>query len=98
MIGDLLIIAGFILLIYGLLLVLKSGFSSQNGFGEKQGNTEFPGCENPVEERAHVSGGGVIMIGPIPIVFGSDKSGAEVAMKLAIVLIFLYIILLIFFR
>lgn len=39
------------------------------------------------EERTRVSGGGVIMIGPIPIIFGSDARWASVAMVLAIVLI-----------
>ena len=39
------------------------------------------------ERRTEVRGGGVIMIGPIPIVFGSDAKWASVAMVLAIVLI-----------
>lgn len=39
------------------------------------------------EGRARARGGGVIMIGPIPIVFGSDAKWASVAMVLAIVLI-----------
>jgi uncharacterized protein (TIGR00304 family) len=38
-------------------------------------------------ERSGVRGGGVIMIGPIPIVFGSDPRWASVAIVLAIVLI-----------
>jgi uncharacterized protein (TIGR00304 family) len=39
-----------------------------------------------------VKGGGVIMIGPIPIVFGSDSKWASVAIALAIVLIALSIL------
>lgn len=39
------------------------------------------------ERRTEVRGGGVIMVGPIPIVFGSDAKWASVAMALAIVLI-----------
>jgi len=39
------------------------------------------------ERRAEVRGGGVIMVGPIPIVFGSDAKWASIAMVLAIVLI-----------
>ncbi len=38
------------------------------------------------EERTQVRGGGVIMVGPIPIVFGSDAKWASVAIVLAIVL------------
>ncbi len=37
--------------------------------------------------RAGVKGGGVVMIGPIPIVFGSDAKWASVAIILALVLI-----------
>ncbi len=39
------------------------------------------------DEGARVKGGGVIMVGPIPIVFGSDARWASVAMVLAIILV-----------
>jgi uncharacterized protein (TIGR00304 family) len=39
------------------------------------------------ERRTEVRGGGVIMIGPIPIIFGSDAKWASIAIVLAIVLI-----------
>lgn len=39
------------------------------------------------ERRTDVRGGGVIMVGPIPIIFGSDAKWASVAIILAIVLI-----------
>jgi uncharacterized protein (TIGR00304 family) len=39
------------------------------------------------EKRTDVRGGGVIMIGPIPIIFGSDAKWASAAIVLAIVLI-----------
>lgn len=38
-----------------------------------------------------VKGGGVVMIGPIPIIFGSDARWASIAIVLAIVLIVLYL-------
>jgi uncharacterized protein (TIGR00304 family) len=41
------------------------------------------------EKEVEVKGGGVIMIGPIPIIFGTDPKWAVVAMVLAIVLIVL---------
>jgi len=41
---------------------------------------------------ADVKGGGIIMIGPIPIVFGSDKSSVHTLLILAIVLMVLYFI------
>jgi uncharacterized protein (TIGR00304 family) len=39
------------------------------------------------ERRTEVKGGGVILIGPIPIVFGSDAKWASIAIALAIVLV-----------
>jgi uncharacterized protein (TIGR00304 family) len=41
------------------------------------------------EEGAKVKGGGVVMIGPIPIIFGSDAKWASVAIVLAIALVLL---------
>ena len=40
-----------------------------------------------------VKGGGVVLVGPIPIVFGSDAKWATIAIVLAIVLILLTILL-----
>lgn len=39
--------------------------------------------------RGEVKGGGVILIGPIPIIFGSDAKWASVAIVLAVVLVVL---------
>ncbi|NJE54473.1 DUF131 domain-containing protein [Thermococcus sp. 21S9] len=40
----------------------------------------------------NVEGGGVIMIGPIPIVFGTSRSAVTVASVIALVLMLLWII------
>ena len=45
------------------------------------------------KEGAEVKGGGVIMIGPVPIIFGSDMKWTSVAIILAIVLIVLTVLL-----
>ena len=42
------------------------------------------------ETGASAKGGGVVMIGPIPIIFGSDARWASVAIVLAIILILVY--------
>ena len=42
--------------------------------------------------RGEVKGGGVILVGPVPIVFGSDAKWATVAIVLAIVLVVLSLI------
>jgi len=52
--------------------------------------------ENPRSEGRSVRGGGVVMIGPIPIIFGSDAKWASVAIALAIVLIALSILITLF--
>jgi len=44
-------------------------------------------------EGADVKGGGVVLIGPVPIVFGSDMKWASVAIVLAIILIVLTVVL-----
>lgn len=43
--------------------------------------------EEEVEEKKDVKGGGVVLIGPIPIVFGSNWKVAVLLMLLALVLI-----------
>ena len=45
----------------------------------------------PGEGKTEVRGGGVLMIGPIPIIFGSDMKWASVAIALAIVLLLVYL-------
>jgi uncharacterized protein (TIGR00304 family) len=45
------------------------------------------------KEGAGVKGGGVIMIGPVPIIFGSDMKWASAAIVLAIFLIALTVVL-----
>ena len=48
--------------------------------------------------NGEVEGGGVIMIGPTPIVFGTGRGAVTVAMLLALVLMVLWIIGALFMR
>ena len=43
--------------------------------------------DQPVQKKTSVKGGGVVLIGPIPIVFGSNWKIAAILMVLAIVII-----------
>ncbi len=43
--------------------------------------------------ETEVRGGGVVMIGPVPIIFGSDMKWASVAIALAVVLVVLALVL-----
>lgn len=64
---------------------------------EQSGKKEYDYRKNTVEQRQQhtytyekpepkFKGGGVIMIGPIPIVFGSDNQSVQKLMILAIIL------------
>jgi uncharacterized protein (TIGR00304 family) len=48
--------------------------------------------------KSKVKGAAVIMIGPIPIIFGSDRKSSEKALVLAIVLVALLIVLYLLLR
>jgi uncharacterized protein (TIGR00304 family) len=81
-----LITAGSFLIILGFLLV---------AFGTMEKKSEEPAEERPgTGKGTRVKGGGVIFIGPVPVVFGTDKKSALFMMILAIVLMLLAIIFL----
>ena len=82
--GLLLIFAGIILVIIGSIVSI---FESQPHRKE----------ERYKEVREETKVGGVIFIGPIPIVFGSDKKMAVWALILGIIIFAVYLILLYFY-
>ncbi|MEM2876287.1 MAG: DUF131 domain-containing protein [Candidatus Bathyarchaeia archaeon] len=51
-----------------------------------------------VKDRRKVKGGGIVMIGPIPIVFGTDKDSLKVLILLTIIMMILVFALTWFFR
>ena len=80
-----LIIAGSFLLILGFLLV------AFGMMGKEESDEEIPARTG---KETKVRGGGVILIGPVPLVFCTDKRYALLMMILAIVLMLLLIIFL----
>ena len=46
--------------------------------------------------KARVKGGGAIIIGPIPIVFGTDKESVKIILILSIVLVVLLLVFMMF--
>ena len=46
--------------------------------------------DRPSQKKTSIKGGGVVLIGPIPIVFGSNWKTALVMMIIALILIFLF--------
>lgn len=74
-----LIIAGFILIFVGVALIFLGSLMSA--------------LRTPSEGEAKVEGGGVIFIGPIPIVFGTSKQIAWYMLLAAIALAVLMFVL-----
>ena len=79
-----LITLGFLVVLLGMLLILLGVFS-QVYQSWKTGSTE--------QQENGIRAGGVIMIGPIPLIFGSDPGALKLAIILAIVLMALALIL-----
>jgi len=77
---TLLIMLGIILIMLGLFLIVFWVITRSVQEGANS------------EKNVNVRTGGVIMIGPVPIVFGSDKRSALIAIILAIVLLLLAIL------
>lgn len=84
---NFLVPVGMALVFVGFALVTVGLFLSVEG--REDGGTK---------EGSTVHGGGIIMIGPIPIVFGTDRQSARALMILAIVLIAVSVIALLIAR
>ncbi len=48
------------------------------------------------KDKGKVKGGGVVMIGPFPIIFGTDKESVKIILVLSIVLIVLLLVFMLF--
>ena len=88
-IGIAITLLGIFLLIYG--LVETPDFEQTPDYSVDEVMDEWNRVEETrkKEKERKVDFGGVVMIGPIPIVFGSDRKAAMLAMLLAILLMLL---------
>ncbi len=77
---------GFLLVLIGILVILAGMLS----MAYQSWKTGGEGIEKP---EAGVRGAGVIMIGPVPIIFGTDVAALKLVMILAIVLMVIVVIL-----
>ncbi|RQD88789.1 TIGR00304 family protein [Methanosalsum natronophilum] len=95
--GNSIIIAGTVLIVMGILLLFISIVRRSGDDPSKKYSNNYnyhshytPNSENVDHDdnnrHSNVRGGGVVMIGPIPIIFGSDNQSAKVMMILAIIL------------
>ncbi len=83
-IGFLIFFIGIVLILMGMLLNIV-----------KRGSRAKRGDENEKEdEKGRVRGGGVVLIGPIPIVFGTDRKALLLAVAVALAFMVLYLVFL----
>lgn len=98
LIGNSLVFLGILIIFTGfLILAVGNFFETQSTRGQSRHSER----SDPFEKRGtsenssspKVRGGGVIMLGPIPIVFGSDGESAKSAIILAIILTILVLLM-----
>lgn len=80
---------GFALVIAGIALIVAAiirASTRQRSENEKES-----------EGEGHVEAAGVIMIGPIPIIFGTDKKSVKTVLTLALALSIVFLIILIIY-
>ncbi len=87
---NLLIMIGVVMIMLGLFLMVF--WMITRSVQKSSGVNVSPEGKEEKDER--IKGGGVIMIGPVPVVFGTDKKYAILAMTLTIVLMLLVIMFL----
>jgi uncharacterized protein (TIGR00304 family) len=79
--GQLLFTVGFILILAGFVMVFVAALLL---------------FFKALRGKGSVSGGGVVMIGPVPIVFGTDRDSVKMLLLLSIALIAFLLILTVF--
>ncbi len=77
--SHILILSGFLIIFIGITLIIVGSILQATGVANDEDST--------------VKTGGVVLIGPIPIIFGSDKRMAITGVILALILMFVYYIL-----
>jgi uncharacterized protein (TIGR00304 family) len=81
-IGFLIFFIGIVLILMGILLnIVKRGSRAKRG-------------DEDEDEKRRVRGGGVVIIGPIPIVFGTDRKALLLAVAVALAFMVLYLVFL----
>ncbi|NLF88547.1 DUF131 domain-containing protein [Candidatus Bathyarchaeota archaeon] len=77
-----LIVVGFILVIAGIAVIIAAIIRASTRQQNEKG-----------EDDTRMKAAGVIMIGPIPIIFGTDKKSVKTVLVLALVLSIVFLII-----
>ena len=106
--GTILIIFAIFVGIYGFIQGGEWVLAGEDDYDEFFGSRKRPdhaqrssprtGQRHPPQPQHKVRGGGVVLIGPIPIIFGSDKKSAIILSVLAIIIIMIIALVAIFGR
>jgi uncharacterized protein (TIGR00304 family) len=75
---------GLALIVVGILLTIIKGRPKKEEKEESE----------PGDERSKVRGGGVVLIGPIPIIFGTDRKALIIAIVASLIFVLLYLVFL----
>lgn len=108
LIGVFIILKGFLLIVIGIAMGMFYDSESKQNYpkrtdssGKETDSWNSPDYKRSLDEKpperkneSEIKTGGVIMIGPIPIIFGSDKESAKTVTILAIVLMLLSLLIL----
>ena len=88
----LLFFLGMILIILGFMIILLPSRSKEDieNLHQNEINQDHPAI---AEDKAMVRGGAIIMLGPIPIVIGSDSKMALVLILLTIAIMLLWLVI-----
>ena len=76
------VVAGVIVTLVGFVIILLAAVQARRSETDDESR-----------RKTEIRGGGVVLIGPIPIVFGSDAKWATVAIVLAIILVFISLLM-----
>jgi uncharacterized protein (TIGR00304 family) len=96
-IGTILIIVGIFLFFWGWIRdVARPAESGETGT-QDAGSSQPTSARTPGAPRTDKRFGGIVLIGPIPVIFGSDPKMAIILIGLAIVLIIVTVLLLTFY-
>jgi uncharacterized protein (TIGR00304 family) len=106
LIGIFTILIGFLLIITGIALSMFQDSNSRQDHSKKMDafgrETRFENTPDsdwsshkkpPGKVESKIKAGGVIMLGPIPIIFGSDNESAKTVAILAIILMLLSLLI-----
>ena len=97
MIGSYLVIIGILMIISGFFLIFAASFYVDGNSNRGDEHSSIPSEHNPLAssqgKNNEVRAGGIIMLGPIPIIIGSDTKSTRILVILAIVLSVLYFLI-----